>query len=170
MGMTDDTAGNGSEEVDVGVLAVEARTRTIEGRRKRVGGMGMGVSGWLASSVSSGVVLSRIEGEAGTFSASWSSSKSNILEKLRPTLGEATNNLANSPGVGVASVSPVVVNIIPFMADGGWALRLKAIAGYLAGAGVEGIGSSCDAGMRARMLCTSSKGVFSFFPVSLFRW
>jgi hypothetical protein len=62
------------------------------------------------------------------FSVSWSSSKLNILEKLRPTLGDATNNYANSPGVGVASVSLVVVSMMPFIADGRWALRLKDVA------------------------------------------
>ena len=46
------------------------------------------------------------------------SSKSKILAKLSPTLGEESNSLESSIGAGVDSVSPVAVSTTPFMADG----------------------------------------------------
>ena len=51
-------------------------------------------------------------------SSSSPSPKSKILAKLSPTLGELLNRLANSAGVGVASISPVAVRTTPFIADG----------------------------------------------------
>lgn len=160
----------------------------IDGLRKRVGGtivdtgdgsLVVELDPWLDSEL----CRSRFEGEGGNISSSgWpsssaSESKSNILAKSSPTLGELTKRLASSVGVGVASGCPVWVRMTPFIAEGihseGRAL-LRLI-------GVSTLVQSRDCRFSRILLCSSvictrgasrcfisSKGVFPFRPCQRF--
>ena len=53
-----------------------------------------------------------------SFSPLSPSSKLKILPKFSPTFGEHLNKLTSSAGISVASISPVEVRTIPFIAEG----------------------------------------------------
>lgn len=117
-------------EVDVG-KELDLR---MEGRRRRVGGAddedasvgldeadGIAIFGSSRDPVRS--LSLRILGLGGGLSPASppcscsSPSKSNILQKFSPTLGELSNSFVSCGGAGVASVSPVAVRTTPFIAE-----------------------------------------------------
>jgi hypothetical protein len=142
-----------------------------------------GVGGGFGVSDGASDVSSSCGGSSAFWVSSSSKDSSKIFSKLSPTLGVATNKLANCAGAGVQSVSPVDVRTTPFMAEpsgrplsngvfptfrvSGVLKSAMGLVSMLTG-GLDGGGSSGDwAANRdkgARTFLTSSRYVFSFLP------